>query len=62
MKQRIFSLDILRGLVSLAILLYHYSTWDKGNDFIDFDAANLLGRIGIYGVSIFFVLSGTALQ
>lgn len=50
------SLDILRGLAAFCIMVYHFSIWsDIG---LVHDAASFLGRIGLYGVSIFYVLSG----
>lgn len=35
-------------------MLYHFFTWWSGA----FEASSVMGRIGIYGVSIFYVLSG----
>ena len=55
--KRIESLDWLRGLMALSIMLYHLSVWY----FIAPDATSLLGRMGIYGVSIFFILSGLSM-
>jgi peptidoglycan/LPS O-acetylase OafA/YrhL len=53
---RLKSLDILRGLTAFAIMFYHFSIWtNKGEAHT---ADSFLGRIGLYGVSIFFVLSG----
>ncbi len=54
---RLESLDWLRGLLALSIMLYHLTGWKlyaPGSD-------ELLGRLGIYGVSMFFVLSGLAM-
>jgi exopolysaccharide production protein ExoZ len=56
-KERLVSLDYLRGFAALGIMIYHYSTWSFGK----FDSETLLGKIGIYGVSIFYVLSGLTL-
>lgn len=53
MSNRLESLDWLRGLMALSIMLYHFG----GRD----DAATPLGRLGIYGVSIFFILSGLSM-
>lgn len=50
LSDRLESLDWLRGLVALSIMLYHFGSWH--------DAAHPIGRLGIYGVSIFFILSG----
>lgn len=57
MKNRVQSLDYLRGLMAFGIMIYHYMSWTVGS----FTAASFLGRIGIYGVSIFYVLSGLTL-
>ncbi|MBT2485509.1 MULTISPECIES: acyltransferase [unclassified Microbacterium] len=51
---RLSNLDYLRGLAALGILAYHYTSWTTGPQ----DAQTPLGRIGIYGVAIFYVLSG----
>ncbi|HYC83799.1 MAG TPA: acyltransferase, partial [Chryseosolibacter sp.] len=47
----------LRGLCALSIMVYHYFSWSFG----EYDASTFLGRIGIYGVSIFYILSGLTL-
>ncbi|HSI90751.1 MAG TPA: acyltransferase [Adhaeribacter sp.] len=54
---RIYSLDYLRGLTAIAIMAYHFSSWTFGS----FEAESFLGRIGLYGVSVFYVLSGLTL-
>lgn len=58
MKNRIHSLDILRGLAALSILTFHYL-----KDALDtqLDATSILSRMGYYGVSIFYILSGLTL-
>lgn len=58
MKNRIHSLDILRGIAALSILIFHYlgSALD-----IELPASSILPRMGYYGVSIFYVLSGLTL-
>lgn len=54
---RIDSLDWQRGLLAFSIMLYHLAGWQLGA----LDASTLLGRLGIYGVSMFFVLSGLSM-
>lgn len=54
---RLYNLDYLRGLAAFGIMIYHYLTWALGT----FSANTFVGRIGIYGVSIFYVLSGLTL-
>lgn len=43
--------------MALSIMSYHLSGWY----FTQPDAASFLGRLGIYGVSIFFILSGLSM-
>lgn len=54
---RIDSLDWLRGLMALSIMFYHYFSWVIAEPSIN----SVLGKLGIYAVSIFFVLSGLSL-
>jgi exopolysaccharide production protein ExoZ len=56
-QERLHGLDYLRGLAALGIMVYHYSSWSFGEQ----DANSFLGRIGIYGVAIFYILSGQTL-
>jgi exopolysaccharide production protein ExoZ len=56
--KRIVSLDYLRGLMAFSILVYHYASW-YGE--VDFSSATVLGRLGIYGVEIFYIISGLSL-
>lgn len=50
--KRLHNLDYLRGLAACSIMIFHYSgPADTG----------ILGRIGLYGVSIFYILSGLTL-
>ncbi len=57
LKQRIESLDWLRGLLAAAIMAYHLTGWGVGPH----DGATVLGRLGAYGVSMFFILSGLSI-
>jgi len=54
---RLYNLDYLRGLAAFGIMIYHYLSWTLGK----FSADTFLGRLGIYGVLIFYVLSGLTL-
>ena len=54
---RIGTLDYLRGLMALGIMVYHYFSWI----FHSYNSDSFLGIIGIYGVSIFYILSGLTL-
>jgi len=56
-KIRIDSLDWLRGLMAILIMLYHFSNYA----FFELDASSLLGKFSIYAVSIFFVISGLSI-
>jgi peptidoglycan/LPS O-acetylase OafA/YrhL len=53
MHNRLESLDWLRGSMALSILLYHLGG--------PHDASTPLGKLAVYGVSIFFILSGLSM-
>lgn len=55
--KRLYNLDYLRGLAAFGIMIFHYLSWTFG----DFSADSFIGRLGIYGVSVFYVLSGLTL-
>ena len=57
-KMRLPGLDYLRGLAAFGIMTYHYYSWIFGEQ----PAASFLGRLGIYGVAIFYILSGQTLS
>ena len=57
MEKRIDGLDYLRGLMALTIMVYHYNAWL----FTVSDSGSTLSRLGIYGVSTFYVISGLTL-
>lgn len=56
-SQRILSLDYLRGLMAMSVMIYHYTVWGG----LELHADSLLRKLGIYAVSIFFILSGLSL-
>lgn len=56
---RLDQMDYLRGLAALGIMCYHYGWWWFD---IHFESNDFLGVVGIYGVSVFYVLSGFTLQ
>lgn len=55
--KRFESLDWLRGLMAFAIMIYHLVSWQLFHP----ESGSILGNFGIYGVSIFFVLSGLSM-
>lgn len=55
--RRIEPLDWQRGLLAFSIMIYHLTGWHDRYP----DSDELLGRLGIYGVSMFFVLSGLSM-
>jgi len=55
--QRFESLDWIRGLMAFSIMFYHYtSRYIKLTN-----SGSVTGRLGIYGVSAFYILSGLSL-
>lgn len=55
---RIDSLDYLRGGMAVSVMLFHYTSWSIGG----VESGSLLGKLGIYAVSIFYILSGLSLS
>ena len=56
-KPHIQSLDYLRGIMAFSIMINHYFAWGYGES----ETVGYLQRIGFYGVTIFYVLSGLTL-
>lgn len=54
---RLYTLDYLRGLAAFGIMFYHLTQWAYGPH----DPNSFIGKVGYYGVSIFYVLSGLTL-
>ncbi len=54
---RLYNLDYLRGLAAFGIMIYHYISWCFGR----YSAQDYMGRVGVYGVAVFYVLSGLTL-
>lgn len=55
---RVYTIDYLRGILALLVMVYHFSIWEKL--FVP-DAASALTRNALYGVSLFFIISGFSL-
>lgn len=55
--RRVESLDYLRGVMAVLVMVYHYKLWATGG----VDELGLLARLGIYAVPIFYILSGLSL-
>jgi exopolysaccharide production protein ExoZ len=56
-SKRLYNLDYLRGLAALGIMAVHLSTLAAG----PLSTNSFPGRYGVYGVSIFYILSGLTL-
>lgn len=54
---RIPSLDYLRGTMAVSVMVYHYAVWSG----LEIANGSLLSKLGIYAVSIFYILSGLSL-
>jgi exopolysaccharide production protein ExoZ len=56
--KRVKSLDYLRGIMAISVMIYHYSVWSGFELSID----SLLSKLGLYAVSVFYILSGLSLS
>jgi len=54
---RISSIDYIRGLLALCVIIYHFMSWSTGTP----DSSTTLGRLGVYAVSTFYIISGISL-
>lgn len=61
--RRIESIDYLRGLMAVSVVIYHYTAWaiSHGSPGEAMDAGNILMRLGVYAVSTFYIISGLSL-
>ncbi|MFN4287845.1 MAG: acyltransferase family protein [Brevundimonas sp.] len=61
--KRIESIDHLRGVMALAVMIYHFVAWSgcclMANG--EMAATGTLSRLGIYAVSMFYVISGVSI-
>lgn len=56
--ERVDSIDHLRGILAVTIMVYHYTAWSFPNWM---NPGGLLSVLGYYGVSAFFIISGMSL-
>lgn len=56
-KNRVHSIDLLRGIMAISVMVYHYSSWSIGG----LDSSDIWSRFGLYAVSIFYFISGFSL-
>ncbi|MBX3097638.1 MAG: acyltransferase [Fimbriimonadaceae bacterium] len=62
-NQRIESIDVLRGLFALSIMVYHCLFWSYENQFLAPQGVwRIIDWLGIYGVESFFVISALSLS
>ena len=54
---RLYNLDYVRGIAAFFIMLYHFLDWNG----FKYTSSDFFGRIGLYGVAIFYILSGLTL-
>lgn len=55
---RLHTLDYLRGIAALGILIFHFMKWGGA----ELTTASFIERIGFFGVSVFYILSGLTLH
>lgn len=62
-NNRVESLDYLRGIMALSVVIYHYTSWSmsSGSSVDVIGSQFFLGKLGIYAVSVFYILSGISL-
>ena len=57
-RERVETIDYLRGILSVSIMFYHYIRWYfpkyLGPD-------DLLSKVGVFGISAFFIISGMSM-
>jgi len=55
-RQKLITIDFLRVLFAISVMIYHYNTWS------DQDTSGTLDILSIYAVEGFFVISGIVLM
>ena len=56
LASRLVTIDALRGVAVVLVCIYHFT---NGNgQFLPAGNIKLLGSLGVYGVQVFFVISG----
>jgi peptidoglycan/LPS O-acetylase OafA/YrhL len=58
MKSRLSELDAMRGIAAIMVVLYHYSTWHIQSEGYSSTVPLFTFSAGIYGVHLFFMISG----
>ncbi len=57
-ENRLLGLDYLRGISALSIMIYHYLMF---SGLLGLDQGSIWHKFGVYGVSVFYILSGLTL-
>lgn len=58
-KERVESVDILRGVLAVGVMCYHYGLWSFSEP--PMVLRSFLTMMGLYGVETFFIISGFSL-
>lgn len=60
-RQRYEGLDHLRGVLAITVMIYHFLRWSSYGDMLHFTVQRPINLLGLYAVSTFYCLSGSAL-